>query len=295
MANESYEDFARALQTEYEEDCGVTFGKVPFTAFVKLTRVVDGVEQPIGRDAAEAVREALVAQKLLDDEGRIQPAFDPKRKDFKLNLPEAHRDLTPAVVDLLAAYQIERHIRRDRDEGTNRLKKEVTLSPEFQALWDRIKPKTTYRVEFETDELVRRAVEAIKRMEKIEAPKIRVAAGQVQVAKGGVITTAMSVAEEQPVYGVGALPDLLAYLQNETELTRSTLVRILKESGRLADVFLNPQRFLDQVRRSSSMSCIGSSWTASSTSDCLAPVRRQSGRWCSSKTRNWSITSMLFG
>ncbi len=114
-------------------------------------------------------------------------------------------------------------------------------------LWDRIKPKTTYRVEFETDTLVVRAVDAIKRMEKIEAPKIHVAAGQVQVAKGGVITTAMSVAEEQPVYLVRALPDILAYLQNETELTRSTLVRILKESGRLADVFLNPQRFLDQV------------------------------------------------
>jgi type III restriction enzyme len=40
---------------------------------------------------------------------------------------------------------------------------------------------------------------------------------------------------------------MLAYLQNETELTRSTLVRILKESGRLKDVFENPQRFLDQV------------------------------------------------
>lgn len=40
---------------------------------------------------------------------------------------------------------------------------------------------------------------------------------------------------------------MLAYLQNETELTRSTLVRILRESGRLAEVFLNPQRFLDQV------------------------------------------------
>lgn len=247
MANESYEDFARALQTEYEEDCGVTFGKVPFTAFVKLTRIVDGVEQPIGRDAAEAVRAALVQQKMLDADGRIQAAFDLKRKDFKLNLPEAHRDLAPAVMDLLAAYQIERHIRRDRDEGTNRLKKEVTLSPEFQALWDRIKLKTTYRVEFETHTLVVRAVEAIKRMEKIEAPKIHVAAGQVQVVKGGVITTAASVAEERPVYGVRALPDILAYLQNETELTRSTLVRILKESGRLADVFQNPQRFLDQV------------------------------------------------
>jgi type III restriction enzyme len=247
MANESYEDFARALQTEYEEDCGVTFGKVPITALTRLTRIVDGSEQPIGRRAAETIRASLVQQKMLDAEGRIQPAFDPRRKDFKLELPEAQRDLAPAVVDLLASYQIERHIRKDRDEGVNRLKKEVTLSPEFQALWDRIKPKTTYRVEFETDSLVQRAVEAIRRMERIEAPKIRVSAGQVQVGKGGVRTTAMSVAEERATYGTSVLPDILAYLQNETELTRSTLARILKESGRLAEVFENPQRFLDQV------------------------------------------------
>lgn len=57
----------------------------------------------------------------------------------------------------------------------------------------------------------------------------------------------MSVAEEHPDYGTPALPDILAYLQNETELTRSTIARILKESGRLADAFENPQRFLDQV------------------------------------------------
>lgn len=247
MADESYEDFARALQTEYEEDCGFTFGKVPFTALVKLTRIADGVEQPIGREAAEAIRTALIGQKMLDADGRIQPGFDPKRKDFKLELPEAQRDLVPAVVDLLAAYQIERHVRRDRDEGVNRLKKEVMLTPEFQALWERIKPKTTYRVEFETDSLVRRAVDAIRAMEKIEPPRIRVAAGQVEVGKGGVTTRAMQIAEERPDYGVRALPDILSYLQNETELTRSTLIRILRESGRLADVFVNPQRFLDQI------------------------------------------------
>jgi type III restriction enzyme len=67
------------------------------------------------------------------------------------------------------------------------------------------------------------------------------------VAKGGVTATAMSVAEERLAYGTRGLPDILAYLQNETELTRTTLVRILKESGRLADAFENPQRFLDQV------------------------------------------------
>lgn len=247
MANESYEDFARALQTEYEEDCGVTFGKVPITAFAKLAQVIDGEERPIGREAAEAIRAVLVGQKLLDTEGRIQAAFDPKRKDFKLELPEAHRELAPAVIDLLSAYQIERHIRRERDDGPNRLKKEVTLSSEFQALWDRIKPKTTYRVEFETNKLVDRAVDAIKRMEKIEAPRIHIVTGQIGVTKGGVTTAAVGAAQEQANHGLRAVPDVLAYLQNETELTRSTLVRILKDSGRLSEFFNNPQRFLDAV------------------------------------------------
>ncbi len=247
MANESYEDFARSLQTEYEEDCGVTFGKVPLTALAKITRVVDGEERPIGHEAAEAIRAALIDQKMLDSDGRIQPAFDPKRPDFKLELPEAYAELGSTVADLLAAYQIERHIRKDRDEGPNRLKKQVQLSPEFQALWDRIKPKTTFRVEFETDDLVLRAVTAIRQMEKIDPPKIRVKAGLIAVTKAEVSVTPVSVAEEQVSYTGRPVPDLLSYLQNETELTRSTLVRILKESGRLAEFFVDPQRFMDSV------------------------------------------------
>ena len=247
MANESYEDFAKALQTEYEQDCGVTFGKIPITVLAKITRIVEGEQQPIGRQNAEAIKKALVDQKMLDTEGRIQPAFDPKRPDFKIQLPQPLQELAPAVVDLLASYQIERHIRQDKNEGVNQLKKKVLLSPEFQALWDRIKPKTTYRVEFETDELVRRAVAAIKKMEMIEAAKIRVIAGQVGVVRGGVTTTAISAAEEQVTFRNRPVPDVLAYLQNEAELTRSTLVRILKESGRLAEFFVDPQRFMDAV------------------------------------------------
>jgi type III restriction enzyme len=247
MANESYEDFAQALQSEYEEECGVTFGKVPLTALARIVRVVDGEERPIGREAAVTLRDVLVNQKMIDTVGRIQPAFDPKRKDFKLELPEAHRELAPAVIDLLASYQIERHVRRERDDGPNKLKKEVTLSPEFQALWDHVKPRTTYRVEFETDKLVARAVDAIKRMERIEIPRINVLTGQIGVTKGGLTMAAVGAAQEQANYLSRAIPDVLAYLQNETELTRSTLVRILKDSGRLGELFNNPQRFLDAV------------------------------------------------
>ena len=247
MANESYEDFARALQTEYEEECGVTFGKVPLAALAKIARVVDGEEKPIGREAAETIKAALVSQKMLDPEGRIQPAFDPKRAGFVLVLPDAYRDLTPTVTDLLASYQIERHIRKEMDEGPNRLRKDIQLSAEFTALWNHINPRTTYRVEFQTNELVHRSVAAIKRMEKIDPPKIRISAGSLNVMKGGVTATAMTVAEEKVPYGNHPVPDLLAYLQDETELTRSTLVRILKESGRLSEFFVDPQRFMDAL------------------------------------------------
>lgn len=44
VANESYDKFAKKLQTEYEDDCGVTFGKVPKLAFKGISQLVDEQE-----------------------------------------------------------------------------------------------------------------------------------------------------------------------------------------------------------------------------------------------------------
>ena len=153
------------------------------------------------------------------------------------------------MTDLLASYQLERHIRRANQEGPNRLRKEVTLTPEFKELWDRIRPRTTYRVHFDTENLVRRAVDRIKEMPEIEIPEIRILTGGIKVTKAGVEGTMAAVAEESLDYSTRPLPDLLAYLQNETDLTRSTLFRILNESGRLEEFFNDPQRFLDEVAK----------------------------------------------
>ena len=246
FANESYEDYARGLQSEYESE-GVSFGKVPLIALAKLTQVVEYEERPIGREAAQEIRASLIEQKFLDEDNRIQPDFDPRRPDFKLTLPEAFSSLAPAVIDLLSSYLIERHIRRDRNEGTNHFKKAVELSPEFIELWNRIKPRTTYRVEFDTKVLIVMAVNAIKNMPRIDAPKISIRTGQVDVKKGGVASTGLSVSSDSISYVTRPMPDILAYLQEQTELTRATLVRILKESARLEEFFIDPQRFMDQV------------------------------------------------
>jgi type III restriction enzyme len=152
-----------------------------------------------------------------------------------------------SVVDLLSSHRIERHIARERDERVSRLKKEVMLTPEFQELWARIKPKTTYRVEFDTDDLVQRTVDAIRKMAPIERPRLRVVAGSLAIQRGGVNAAAVSAADETLDQAPAFVPDVLAYLQGETELTRSTLARILTNSDRLTDFIANPQRYMDTV------------------------------------------------
>ena len=118
------------------------------------------------------------------------------------------------------------------------------LDSEFEALWKKINARTTYRVEYKTDTLVVAAVKAVKGMEKIEQIRVTYHEAAVALENKGVIATMVRESSDKLVFG-GA--DVIAYLQAETELTRSTLVRILKDSGRLADFFHNPQRFMDAV------------------------------------------------
>lgn len=155
--------------------------------------------------------------------------------------------LIPDVIDLLSSYRIEKHIKRDTDLKTNKFKKEVTLSPEFKALWDNIKQRTTYRVEFETDKLISKAIDGIKRMPHINPVRVQMLTGAVEVTKAGVVASAIGASVENITVDKLIFPDILAYLQNETELTRSTLVKILKGSDRLTEFISNPQVFMDQV------------------------------------------------
>ena len=56
IANESYEEFARTLQSEFEEDFGIKFGKVEAIDFARLIRVADdGTESRIGQDASRQI------------------------------------------------------------------------------------------------------------------------------------------------------------------------------------------------------------------------------------------------
>ncbi len=168
VANESYADFARALQTEIEEDCGVKF------------------------------------------EGRIKNNRDRKKANL---IPKWRENI------------------------------------DFLELWERIKYKTRYSVEYDTQRLIDDAASQIKQMPAITASQIRLEKVALSYANTGVTSQLLSVASSRTESTISSIPDLISYLQRETELTRETLSSILLNSDRLSDIFVNPQQFLDLATR----------------------------------------------
>ena len=165
IANESYDDFAKQLQSEIEEDCGVSF------------------------------------------EGRIK---------------------------------------NKRTRTTVKYRKGFELDEKFKDIWDRIKYHTSYKVEYNTSELIGKAAKAVEQMPTIKNALITTTKTELQFDEFG-ITTETKASYTASLDGKFKIPDVLFYIQERTELTRSTILEILKSSGRLGDVLTNPQLFLDNV------------------------------------------------
>ena len=250
IANESYEEFARSLQTEFEEDFGIQFGKVEKIAFAKLVRRADdGTETEIGQDQSAKIWSELVANGYLNAAGDILDKFDPKNPHFELKVSDAFADLAPEIADEINRKVFKNRIVNARDRRELKFRKEVHLSEDFQVLWEKIKQRTRYRVTFETADLIARALARIKQIEQIRAPRVSTTVVEVEISDAGVSADKQIANRVRDVEPVKVLPDILAFLQKETELTRHTLAEILKRSGRLPEFSINPQAFMAAVAR----------------------------------------------
>jgi type III restriction enzyme len=251
IANESYDDFAKKLQTEIEEDFNIRFGVVSKAAFAKIAQVVDGEEKTIGAERSEKIWNELKEQGHLSNDGQIQPKFNPSDKYFEVKLSPEFEDVKHQVIDVVQSYLFSERVVNKNNRKTLQINKQVYLDDEFKVLWDKIKPKTTYSVDYDTEVLIENASKAIGGMERIEKVKILYKKAEVDIKEKGIGTKELRVQESLASYGEEKLnlPDILAYLQKETELTRNTLVRILINSGRIGEFVLNPQKFMDSVVR----------------------------------------------
>jgi type III restriction enzyme len=250
VANEAYEQFARTLQDEYEEDTGQRFGIVPEIAFAKLALPAEtgnGRGAPLGQDGSSELWDHLVAEGYLDSAGAVQPKFNPSDEYFELAVPIHAQPLRAEITDTILRYVFANRIINAKKRQKVRFSKQVTLDPEFKELWDRISQRTKYRVSLSSDELVAVAAGAIAAAPPIGLAKVRVRTVEIEHTAAGLGTDKIVDQRDYDTERPRFLPDILADLQNETDLTRATLVRTLIASGRLTDFTVNPQEFVALV------------------------------------------------
>lgn len=247
VANEAYDDFARALQSEYEEDTGLRFGIVPKEAFARLSLPTGAGEPPrgsIGQAVSTEVWDHLQTAGYLDASGTVLAAFNPTAEGFELDVPAGLEPIRAEITDAISKFVFANRVIDARKRQAVRFRKQVTLDPDFKDLWDRISRRTKYRVSLSSKALVDAAAAAIAEAEAIEPSKVRVRTVELTHSAAGLGTDKLVDQRDYDTAAPTLLPDILADLQNGTDLTRATLVRTLRQSGRLSDFTLNPQAFI---------------------------------------------------
>ena len=248
MANESYEQFAEQLQKEIENEEGIKFGVVEKHLFANIVVPVDDHNHEyLGTEASKQLWDHLQSEGHIDSKGKVQNSLKVSLKNGTLALPEAFQSHAAQIVSVLKKVSGNLNIKNRDDKAKVSLNKAVYLSPEFQALWDRIKYKTTFRVDFDSSALTEKCAEEIKINLQVGKARFTYRKAKTEIDRGGVHT--QQVQETTSVYESRAfdLPDLITYLQNETNLTRRTIVAIINKSGRLESFKNNPQKFIEQV------------------------------------------------
>lgn len=247
VANESYHDFTAKLQKEIEDEEGIKFGVVEDHAFANIVIEKTGKEVVyLGADDSEALWEYLKTEDLIDKDGKVQDALKVALKNDSLVLPDEYVPYKRNIESVLKKIAGGLDVKDASKSFTATPKKKVILGEDFKALWDRIKYKTVYQVDFNLDKLVFDCIDEL-RMATVSKPKFKTGLASVTIDRSGVGVD--EVKENTQVYNAHYqnLPDVLTYLQNKTQLTRKTIARILTESGRLNDFKKNPQKFVEQA------------------------------------------------
>ncbi|MFQ5686088.1 MAG: DEAD/DEAH box helicase, partial [Candidatus Scalindua sp.] len=105
---------------------------------------------------------------------------------------------------------------------------------------------TTYRVEYGTPELIRKAAKAVEHMPAIKKAMIKTTKTALEFDDAGIVSETKA-SYTTTLADAFSIPDLLYYIQERTKLTRATILKILTNSGRIGEVFINPQLFLDNA------------------------------------------------
>ncbi len=250
MANESYEDFAKGLQEEIEKEEGIKFGAIEEHYFANITvEKEDGELEYFGASNSENMYQYLKEKEYIDTRGKIQNSLRIDIKEEKFEVPVEYEYLKSEITSIITKISGNLNVKDANDKITIKLNKEVFIGEDFKELWDKVKYKTTYRVDFDIEKLINTCAKRIENEATVGKIKYLYTKATNKITKVGVEIDEDTLKEQYIDSEIidYKLPDIITYLQNETKLMRKDIVDILIKSNKLQSFKNNPQKFIDKV------------------------------------------------
>ncbi|OQB96330.1 MAG: Type III restriction enzyme, res subunit [Spirochaetes bacterium ADurb.Bin110] len=256
VANESYESFAKGLQSEIAEAVADRPRKVEAKLFT----------DDFAEDTALVIYESLIEYGYVK-RGELTEKFFEDKKNDKIELPQEAANRTADVIKVLNSVYDPNAIKPENARSNT---VQVTLdeskfnSRAFQELWSRINQKSYYIVNFDEKELVSKAIAELNaklRVSKVyfkveKGEQVRTIESKTQLVEGAAFVRAEVARTPAMPYTVmkasnSVRYDLVGKIVAETGLTRRAVVAILKGIQRVVfDQFSdNPEEFIIRVAK----------------------------------------------
>ncbi len=258
IASESYDTFAKGLQTELAEAVADRPRAVTVELFVgKVIKDEQGNEQVIDQNTASAIHYDMIVNGYIDRKGALTDKYYEDKANGELKVAEEVADSAASVLAIIDSVYDARSMQPENARSSNvelQVDEDKLAMPEFKALWSRINAKSVYLVDFDTEELVQKAIAALNSKLRVSKIHFQVETGAMTAIKSKeeLLSGVSFVKEESASYGVAMTAnsnvkyDLIGKLVDETGLTRKALVAILK--GIQPAVFSqfkdNPEEFI---------------------------------------------------
>lgn len=240
IASESYDSFAKGLQSEIAEAVADRPRAVTTELFVgKVIKDDKGNEQVIDEDLGRVIYFDLIYNRYIDKKGTLTDKYYEDKANGELKVTEEVADSASSVIEIIDSIYDSRAMQPENARSNNvelKVDKEKLAMPEFKALWNKINSKSVYVVDFDTDELIRKSINSLDR--KLRVPKIyfKVETGAMEQIKSkeDLLSGSSFVREESSNYGnvvqasSNVKYDLIGKLVDETGLTRKAVIRILQ-------------------------------------------------------------------
>lgn len=258
IASESYDSFAKGLQSEFAEAVADRPVKITEDLFIgRVLKGINGEEIIIDNELADAIQFELISNKYIDKKHTLTDKYYEDKKNGTIEFDDELMPYVNEIVSILdSVYDNKLFTIEDARQNNVELKLDENklAMKEFKELWKKINSKSIYVVDFNTEELIEKAINALDQNLAVTKLQFKVESGVMNKIKSKeeLLAGKSFVKEEANNYtdhlilGSNVKYDLIGKIVEGTDLTRKAVVRILQ--GIKPYVFeqfkFNPEEFI---------------------------------------------------